>query len=159
MELIKDSKKIIVLINAITKTGKKLDDDIHLAACSCLAHVEKHGDATLASKLLEQLIEAMPRSGRTKALIHWFITYGKLAYKKDKTFGIDKGKSKKWDIEGAIAMPFWELIPEPDVKDLTMEALIGFVKNKIAKAQDSGKIEEGFTTDKFEKGLKAALAA
>jgi len=132
MELIKDSKKVAALISVIAKAGQKLDENIHLAACSSLQHAELHGDTTLATKL----IEAMPKSGRSKALIHWFVTYGKLAFKKDNTFGLDKGKSKKWDVDSAIAMPFWDLIPEPEVKDLTIEALIGFVKNKIAKAQD-----------------------
>ena len=155
MELIKDSKKVMVLINKIAKVGKQLDLDIHLAACSCLDHAEKHGDVTLATKL----IEAMPKSGRGKALVSWFTTYGKLAFKKDNTFSLDKGKSKKWDVETAIATPFWELIPEPDVKELTIEALIGFVKSKIEKATDADKLEKGFTVKKFETDLKAALAA
>lgn len=154
MELIKDAVKLTTLIGSIAKRGVKLDEDIHLAACSALSHAEEHGDTTLATKL----IEAMPKSGRAKALVHWFVTYGMLAFKKDNAFGIDKGKSKEWNVEGAIAKPFWELMPEPEIKELTIEALVKMVKGRIERAMENDKVGEGFTVAGFEDTLKAELA-
>ncbi|AGW43585.1 hypothetical protein JG068_03 [Burkholderia phage JG068] len=59
-------------IASIANRGKKLDADIHQAACSTLAHAINHGDVTLAQKL----VAAMPKSARTKALAAWFVDFG-----------------------------------------------------------------------------------
>lgn len=155
MELIKDSKTLGALIGSIAKRGVKLDEDIHLAACSALYHAEQHGDTTLATKL----IESMPKSGRAKALVHWFVTFGMLAWKKDNAFGLDKGKSKVWDVESAIAKPFWELLPEPEVKELTIEALVKMVKGRIERAIENDKVGEGFSVKGFEAALAGELAS
>lgn len=155
MDLITNVKTLNTVIKSIATRGQKLDADIHLAACSCLNHAAEHGDVTLASKL----ILAMPKSSRAKALIHWFETYGKLTFKKnDGVFGMNKGKSKEWNVPAAIEMPFWKLVPEPEVKDLTIEALVKMVKSKITKAKDTGHIGDGFTIKGFESQLTTELA-
>lgn len=154
VKLIKEAGKLRTLIVSIETQGKKLDVDIHRAACSCLSHAEQHGDVTLATAL----VDAMPKSGRRKALIHWFVTNGKLAFKKGDVFSLDKGKSKSWKLEEACETPFWDLIPEPDIKTLTIEGLVAMVKNKIAKAQENEKVDDGFSVEAFELALKVELA-
>lgn len=61
-------------IASIKNRGAKLDADIQLTGLSVLAHVEQHGDTTVADKL----IDAMPKGGRRLALVEWMLACGKL---------------------------------------------------------------------------------
>lgn len=155
LELIKDSKKLVTAIKSIANRGKKLDADIHLCAVSCLYHAQEHGDTTLMTRL----VDAMPKSGRRKALIHWAVEHGKLAYsEKEQTFKLDKGKSKSWKLAAAESTPFWEFTVEKAPQDVTLEGLIKMVHNKIVKAKEDGRLEKGFTTEDFVAKMKTDLA-
>ena len=160
MKLIKDSVKLETLITSISKRGKELDTDIHLAACSCLQHAMPkelggYGDNTIAT----HLVAAMPKSSRRLALIDWFVAHGKLAFKKGDKFGMNVGKSKVWDLEKAMEAPFWtnEEIIKP-APDLSISALVKMVKNRISNAQNEERLEDGFTIARFEAKLKGELA-
>ena len=151
MELIKDAKKLGTAINSIKTRGSKLDSDIHTAAVSCLYHAEQYGDTTLMTRLLE----AMPKSGRAKALVKWAEDFSLLAFnKEEKRFKLTSSKTKEWNIEGANETPFWEYTVEKEVGDLTIDALVKMVVSKVQKASDNGKLKEGFTIQ----GLKTKLS-
>jgi len=155
MELIKDTKKLNTAIKSIGTRGKQLDGDIHLAAVSCLYHAEQFGDHTLITRL----VNAMPNSGRPKALVRWVEDFSLLSFDKEtKAFKITSSKKKVWNIEGASEMPFWEYLPEKDIAELSIDALVKFVVGKIEKASDNGKLKDGFTMQGFKtklaKGLK-----
>lgn len=155
LQLIKDAKKLNTAIKSIATRGKKLDADIHLCAVSCLYHAQEHGDVTL----LTRLVDAMPKSGRRKALIHWACEHGKLAYKeKEQAFNLDKGKSKSWKLAAAEATPFWEFTVEKAPSDVTLEGLVKMVHNKIVKGKEDGRLEKGFTTKSFMTELAKDLA-
>ena len=68
MQLIVESKPLAKLVSSIAERGAKLDSDIHLAACSVLAHTAAHRNKTL----IGNLVEALPKSARRKALIARF---------------------------------------------------------------------------------------
>lgn len=75
-KIIESAKAIDTAIASIAKRGKTLQADIHVAAVSCLVHADKHGDITLAVKL----VEAVPSLARKNALRDWFIAHGKFSY-------------------------------------------------------------------------------
>lgn len=129
------------VIDAIARTGKKLDLDIHTAAVSCLNHAQQHGDVTLCTRL----VDAMPKSSRRKALIHWFASFGPLAYSdKEKKFRVAKGRDiKPYDIEGATEKPFYDFTAERNPEPYTLEKLVGFVQRKVAEMKEKETLKEG----------------
>lgn len=131
-------------IESIRVRGAKLDKDIHSAACASLNHAEKHGDYTLLNKL----ILAMPKSSRRNALVLWSLKFGKFLLNDGKehdgkTLPVAdfiiipdkaKGSTTKFDVQGGIAEPFWDVgrgAREGDTKFLYMD-YIGNVMKKLA---------------------------
>ena len=155
--LIKDAKKLGTAITSIRTRGAKLDNDIHTTACSCLFHAAPkevgglgHGDVTLMTKL----VDAMPKSGRRKALIHWVNEHSMMGYiEKEQRFKMTKAKSKSWKLDKAIETPFWEFTQEKAPTELTIDRLVKLVVSKVTKAQENGLLGEGFTVQ----GLKTKL--
>lgn len=129
------------LITSIKGRSKKLDADIHLAACSALAHHVQHGDVTL----INRLADALPKSARRNALFAWAIHFdGKLAANTDKASKAEsplvhvKGDGKS-DIDGAVAKPFWEFAPEPVYQQFDLNAAIAALLKKAEGALASDK--------------------
>lgn len=102
----KDIEKVIV---SIAGRGKKLDQDMHSAACASLHHVTLHGDPTL----LNRLVLALPKAARRNALVLWATKFGMVALNDDAKTRAERplvyAKGNKADIEGAQAQPFFEL--------------------------------------------------
>lgn len=154
LELIKDSKKLGTAIASIKKRGAKLDTDIHLCAVSCLYHAKEHGDVTLMTRL----VDAMPKSGRRKALIHWVNEHSMLGYVEgEQQFRMTKSKSKSWKMEAAEATPFWEFTTEKAPTALTIEQLVKSVVARVKKAKENDLFGEGFTVKGFEAKLAEEL--
>ena len=150
MELIKDAKKLGTAIKSIATRGAKLDGDIHQAAVSCLHHAFNHGDVTLMTKL----VDAMPKSGRRKALIHWVQEHSLLGYVEgEQQFRMTTSKTKQWKLKACEEVPFWEFTTETKPSDITIEALVKMVITKVQKAKDEDRFAEGFTV----KGLSTSL--
>lgn len=141
-KILTGASEIDKAITSIATRGKKLENDIHKAAVSCLNHADLHGDITLAIKL----VQAVPTMARKNALQDWFLNFGKFGYDTaNKVLTFDKKKVTM--LEDAIAVPFWEFKPEPEYKPFDMQASIMAVINKAQKA-----IEKGEEVD--EKALK-----
>lgn len=102
----KDIEKVIVSIQG---RGKKLDHDMHSAACASLHHVTLHGDPTL----LNRLVLAMPKASRRNALLVWAMKFGMVAMNDDAKTRAERPlvyvKAAKADIEAAQLQPFYEL--------------------------------------------------
>lgn len=155
VQIIDSKQKLGTAISSIKKRGATLDSDIHVAAVSCLHHAFKHGDVTLATRL----IDAMPKSGRRKALIHWMNEHSMMSYSdKESCFRMTKSKRKSWKLEQAESTPFWEFSEEKAPAELKLEALINSVVNRIKKAKEENRLEEGFTVKGFESKLRKELA-
>lgn len=135
MTLIEGATAIDAAIKSIQTRGKSMDRDIHIAACSILNHVEKHGDYTKAIKL----VNAMGQSARKNALKDWFLAFGKLSWNaetKDFTFN----KNAVTMLSEAIAMPFWDFKPEPEYKPFDFNASVQAILSKATKAVERGDI-------------------
>ena len=127
--LLKGASAIEKAIASIANRGKKLDLDIHQAACSTLAHAIECGDVTLAAKL----VAAMPKSGRAKALMAWYVAHGPFAVEKGNLVYL-KGES---DLAKAIATPFWEFLPEPSPVQFDLAETLAKVLARAEKAAAS----------------------
>lgn len=138
MKLFTSKQTIIAAIEDIRTTGKKLDQMIQVAACSVIAHVEKHGDVTLVNTL----VEAMPNGSRVNALRDFLNTFGKVVYDEaSKEFKFDK--SKETDLVGAQNIMWTEFKPEQPYVAFDLKALIqGVLKKADTAAKDDKHKEE-----------------
>lgn len=123
------------LIVSIKGRGKNLDKDIHQAALSVLDHHAKHGDVTLANRLLL----AMPRSGRANALMAWMLAFGpKLAKNPAKDANAplvhDKAGEGTFNVAEADATPFWEFKAVEGAKPFSFDAYMASLTKGMDKA-------------------------
>lgn len=136
------------LIGSIKTRGKRLDIDIHLAACSALEHTRVHGDWTK----LQKLLLASPRSARGKALAFWIVAHGAISAidAKTKKVTLKKGwsGSSEWKVEEACATPFWDFTEEKNPEPLNKAGLLKY----LATAAKGGTASRPVTKE-------AALAA
>lgn len=120
-------------IRTIKQSGAKLDTLIHTTAMIIMQRSHDHDDCSL----LLPLLNAMPKSGRPKALLAWFQTFSPVTVNGDgNKAGIIKGpKAKPWMLADAQATPFWALNPEKDVQvfdfDKAMASLIGRYERQV----------------------------
>lgn len=118
-------KQIGIRIASIATRGKKLDLDIHFCAVQCMLHAEKHGDFTLSTRL----VDAMPKSGRRKALVAWFKGFGPFNYSEEKGFSKNKtADARKFDVKQANENPFYDFTNELAVSEFTLEAALRQLK-------------------------------
>ena len=144
-KLIEGSDKIGVAIEAIRKTGKKLDDMIQVCGMSVLAHCDKHNNVDV----LLTLWGAMPQGSRKKALMDWVLKYGKVIANMDEKGVVvaDKpflfNRKGKTDLIGAENEPWFACAPEKLDVPLDFMKMLESMLAKAAKASDKGKLENG----------------
>lgn len=142
------------LISSIQGRSKKLDVDMHSAACASLNHVTLHGDPTL----LNRLLNGLSKSTRRNAMVVWALKFGQVILNPDSATKAERplvySKEVKANIAGAIAEPFYSMqnIKEGGDAWLYMDFIGNVLKTleRHAKADPSG--PEG-------KRAKAALDA
>jgi len=142
-------KQIDAKIKSIKTRGKNIDKDIHETGVAIMKHALAHGDYTRANKL----VDAMPKSGRTKAFIKWFSDHTPYNWnEKEKTFKLPKNKDKRraFLIDEADAVPFWEYTVEVTPGTIDVDKCLQF---QTILEQTSKRIEKAEET----KGDKAAF--
>ena len=148
-KIIDGAKAIDTAIKSINTRGKSLERDIHVAAVSCLVHADKHGDVTLAQKL----VDAVPSLARKNALRDWFIAHGKFDYDMtNKALTFNKKGTTLTD--EAIATPFWEFKQEAEYKPFNLEAAVLQLVKRAESAIEKG---EKVPSDKL-KQLQSLVA-
>lgn len=131
IKLIEGVQGIDKAIAGLKSAGAKMDAQIHIVASSVLNHCSLHNDVTVVNRLVNELVEAMPKSSRINALKAWIEEFGNVRYdNEDKMFKFSKGKVA--DIVKAVATPFWEFKPETEYKAFNLQAQIDAL---VAKAQ------------------------
>ena len=129
LKLLVGKAAIVKAIASIANRGKKLEQDMHLVACSILDHVDQHGDVTV----LNAMIDDMPKSARTNALREWFLEFGKVAYNEEsKHFVYNKAGTTK--LQSAMEQPFWEFKPEKAFVAFDLNAEITKLLKRVEKA-------------------------
>ncbi len=157
VNIITDSAKIDAAIASVATKGKSLDQLIHRTAVSCVYHSQQHGDTTK----LCALVDAMPKSGRRKALIAWVeahvpVDADETTDTKDGyTIKLRKGrKPEDFLVSEAAAVPFWDFTQERVPVPMTLERAIAAFEKAIAKA-----VEQGNVTASDAAALANAVAA
>lgn len=133
-------------INQIRTLSRRLDPLIHETATAIMKHAKEHNDCSRAALL----VDAMPKSARSNALMQWFLDFSPIIVQRvtDKNTGkaivkaklAKEGKSrhfKEYDIEGAQANPFYEYKRESDFIVLDGAALDKQVVSLIKRLRDS----------------------
>ena len=134
MKLLKGTAAIEKAISSIQTRGKKLDSDIHIAGCSCLQHIDEHGDVTL----LNRLVQAMPKGSRVNALKEWSEVHGKVKYNNE-TAEFDFDKTSVTLLEEGMEKPWIEFKPEQKYKALDFNAALEALFKKAYERVDSVK--------------------
>ena len=137
-KLITGSASITKAVESIARRGKSLDNDIHRAAVSLIAHVRDHGDTTL----VVSLIKAMPRGSRVKGLVEWFNEFSPMTIEVTKAgvaVELDKKRtSADSKIDEAIETPWYAFKKETAKAEVTLESLIEKFEKAIVKLAKEG---------------------
>ena len=133
VKLLDGAKAIDKAIASISTRGKSLQRDIHIAAVSCLNHADKHGDITLAQKL----IDAIPTLARKNALRDWFIAFGKFGYD-EKSKLMTYNKKGATLLQEAMDMPFWDFQPEKAYVPFDIKAQLENILKRANSAIERG---------------------
>lgn len=131
-------------LKAIFTKGQSLQADIHVAACSVLAHIGKHSDVRLANDLLA----AMPEASRKNAMRDWLSKFGPVTFEKDKAVFNRNGKTMLGD---AMAMPFWKLSPEKPYEPIVIDKFIAAMIKKLEKDAKETKRDHSALINKISK--------
>lgn len=155
-----NAKQFKSAVNTIKKTGAKLDDLIHNAACFAVFHSIKDGQITPA----QDLISAMPNSGRRSNLISWLCLYGNLSWVQGKLKSVahhgnkfKPGTSEREIVafeqyEIALDNPFWFEFEDAPIQqkpfDFDAKLIALLHQAKIVQAGQSAKFD-GLADSKF----------
>lgn len=120
------------------KRGVKWTKDGQALGLEILAHIEAHGDVTLADKM----VLGMPKGTKRNALVEWMLAFGKLKLREtsstSQVFHLDRGRNT--DLDGAKKKPWYEFSPEPplvtvfDAQAATIAAIDKLLKASEAKS-------------------------
>jgi len=149
-----DIKQINKKIKSIKTRGKNIDKDIHETGVAIMQHAEEYHDYSAANRL----VDAMPKSGRTRAFIKWFSDHTPYNWtEKEKCFKLPKDASKRrqFMIAEAKAVPFWEYTVEKEPETLDIDKIIASLFKRVEKAENDGrKVKNKETLAKIAAALK-----
>lgn len=144
--LIEGAANLSKEFDLIKAAGAKLDARIQVAALSVISHIEKCGDVTVATGLMD----AMPQGSRKTALIEWFLAHGKMRQNVDKAGKVNKDlpwlfdKSKETKLELGTENPWYTFKPEKlDEEAFDFQGLLASLLKRAEKAAASGKEVKG----------------
>lgn len=144
------AESINAAISSIAKRGKGLNKDIHIAAVSTLIHADKHGDITLANRL----VEALPETMRKNALRDWYLAFGKFDYDAQNKVLIAKMQAVT-NTQEAMAKPFWKFKPEAEYVPFNAVKEV----NRLLKRIDNAKTNGDLIPEVLEEALLGVQAA
>ena len=150
--IILGADKLNEKIADVATKGKTLDTLIHRTAVSCVYHAREHGDSTQ----LRELVDAMPKSGRRKALIDWVEAHVPVDKSEDEkgmsktrdtkdgyTLKLRKGrKPEEFLLAECAAKPFWDYTPDRSTAPMTLNRALASFERALKKAVTQGKASE-----------------
>lgn len=128
--------------------GSKWVKDGQTLALEVLAHIEAHGDVTVANSLYL----AIPKGAKASAMAQFLVAFGKLKVNdgdnaKEVPFLFDKSKST--DLAGAKETPWYEFQPDKPLVELfdVQAAAVAFLKRLRKQAKEAQTVEHGALLD------------
>lgn len=139
-----DKRDIQKRIKSIRNRGITLDKDIHETGVACMIHARDHGDVTL----LAELVEAMPKSGRRKALVKWASDHMPATFsEKTGQFKLKKNRTAEdFLVEKAEAVPFWDYTKERKPTEYDLQKAINAFYRSLKKAKEQGNLNASENT-------------
>lgn len=137
MDIIKGKDLLKKAVDKVCKTSHTFQADLHIVACSALAHLIDCGDPVYITRLMTGLHTGT----RKKSLQVWFKTHGAMTF--DDTgvcvFHKEEVENKPFTLEEAIKVPYWELVgAERDPKPLDIGQLIKMIQRRVTQAEEDG---------------------
>jgi hypothetical protein len=134
MTMFTTTKAIATETERLKRVGVSYQVDLHVLACSVLAHLGKNGNIGIVT----QFIEAVPDVVRVNALKDWFEAFSKCTFigadgKVMKTPAYAKGKAQR--LGEAMEKPFWKFKANEGApyKPLVMQDYLGQQITKLEK--------------------------
>lgn len=143
--VLKTAKQIGTMVDTAIKHTVTGDQLIHDAAVQTMAHAERHGDCTLA----DRLVKGLGRSIRVQGLRVWYAENSPIRWNGDNKVGMLKTTDrtyKPFNIDQANAVPFYALgaAEERTAKPLDTMAILKLIhglKGRVEKAVTDGRFE------------------
>ena len=131
---------VVKAIASLKTDAHSVQERIHVIACSTLDHIRAHGDTRGAVELLN----ALPRGQRVKALAYWYKEFSG-----DKAVFVLDRESKLWEcklakgrsdsdfrVEAAMATNFADLTTEKDPQSVTIESMLRNLKRQSENTEN-----------------------
>lgn len=127
--------------DGIRKTVLSLDMNVHGNAVQCLMHAEKHGDTSLMTRLLVDILDERTGYNR-RGLIRWMREFSpmELNGKKITLTGVDDaGNRRPFRVEQANNTPFYssEALNQQSVKPVFQDTLLSKFDTMVKEFQTS----------------------
>lgn len=143
-----DLKAVASATGAIGRAGAKLDTQIHATAVACIVASLPHEEGGyLNAEPARQLLNAMPKGSRAKALAAWFEAFSNVRLRREekgwtvKMVGPANKMYVKADPDAAMAKPFWSVEEQgTDPKAFTLGAALASLLRKAEAAAKEGKL-------------------
>lgn len=127
-------------IKSIRTTGAKFDALVQSTGLDILAHIDAHGDVSLAN----ELFAAMPKGSRTASLAGWLMAYGKLRANTGKDKAINPFRfdgNKTTDLESASAT-HWATFGKPEQEPDQVFDLAKALASLLRKAEQAESVSD-----------------
>ncbi len=140
-----NQKSLTAKINGIKTRSNRLDNDIHLSACSALNIFVGNGNTT--NMML--LVNALGKSANAGRLATWFKAHAPIengvSDKGNKSFKkIENAENTlTFGIQVAIDNPFWNDSEEKEVKLLDVSKLLKTTVSRLTKAIETNTVSQG----------------
>lgn len=131
-----DTKELKDKVDNWVARGKKWTLEGQTLGLAILAHIEQHGDTTIANRLLT----GMPKGTKRNAMAEWLMAFGKLQINDDKasasTSPLKFAKDKVTNIAGAAAKPWFDFQPEKDIAEVfDIQKAVQAILQRAGKAE------------------------
>jgi hypothetical protein len=112
-------------IDALNTSATKLQASYQDVGLMTLAHLAAHGDVGPVNRL----VMGMPKGTRKLAMATWMLAHGAIKLNDDRdtrtTMAFKFDKTKKTDVEGAMASPWFDAAPPREISD-TFDVQVAF---------------------------------
>ena len=132
---LKNPQELSKLITAIGRIGKKVDEQIQVAAVNASGYSIENGDIRFGRQLLDNL----PQGSRRAALVAYFEKYGKFVWMSStKSLDFYKRDDVEFDEEFLMARKWYTAKGETIVSELDVQKSVDLMVKRIERAIEKG---------------------
>lgn len=153
-----DTAKVTKLQDAAIRSANKVRVQVQIALVATAAHIAKHGDYTIA----QRIVDGLGNTVNGRAVVEWLVKYAGVTVAEDgKGFGglvKDREKIIRERFDEAKATMWWELKVQQPFKGFSLEqALQQVIKRHIAAVEQAGDHAELVQTEVSENTIRQVM--